>query len=48
MPILDKASGAAGASSGGQQADLSIRQRGTKHITRLALTLYAKYATLRV
>lgn len=46
MSLLDTASRARGVSRGGEEANLSIRQRSTKHLTRLVLTLYAKYATL--
>ena len=46
MSLLDRASGTGGISRDSQQNDTSVRQRGTKRLTKLVLTLYAKYATL--
>lgn len=46
MSLLDRASGPRGISTGRTAVNTSLRQRGTKHLTRLVLTLYAKYATL--
>lgn len=48
MSLLDTASRARGISSSGEEANLSLRQRGTKHLTRLVLTLYAECATLNI
>lgn len=45
MSVLDGAV-PTGTSRSGQQNDLQILTRSKKHLTRLALTLYAKYATL--
>ena len=45
MSVLDGAI-PGGISRGGEQNDLQILARSKKHLTRLALTLYAKYATL--
>ena len=46
MSLLDRASGARGASTSGPTIDTTIRGRSKKHLARLVLTLYAKCATL--
>lgn len=45
MSVLDGAI-PGGISRSGKQNDLQILSRSEKYLTRLALTLYAKYATL--
>ena len=46
MSVPYQGQGTSGTASTDREANLSVRQRSTKHLTRLVLTLYAKYATL--
>jgi len=48
MHKMDTRVSSTGASRDSQQNDTTLRERCSKRLTKLVLTLYAKYATLNI